>query len=517
MKYKVLYRKYRPDNFENVVGQDYIVTTLKNSILNGTVSHAYLFSGPRGTGKTSTAKIFAKAVNCLSPENGSPCGKCEFCTNFKDNPDIIEMDAASNRGVNEIRSIIDNVKLTPTNGKYKVYIIDEAHMLTDEAFNALLLTLEEPPNHVIFILATTNVENVPITILSRCQRFDFQKIKVDDIVKALKNISNQENIDIEDDALTEIAYLSEGGMRDALSLLDQLSKLNEKITLKLIEQEVKVVSQQTVINLIDSIEHNDINAFLTIFDNLRNSAVDYKNLVKRIIDIISKKALNLKKSFKSSNLNFEDYKKIIFELSNTLVKTNINVDNYTIMEMILLNYFNVINSENNPSKVEKSIESVKFKEVESNTLIDDNFINIRINNCFVNAKKNYLESAKTELENLISNYQIDGNIKTILLDSNVVAASQTNLIFTCNNNHNVDKANKLLEEIEKYYKNELKKDYKIVFLTTDRWIKEKEKYIENIKMNKTYSYIQEKDTKNNEEESIVKINDVFNQSKVEII
>ena len=222
MKYKVLYRKYRPNNFENIIGQHYIIKTLKNSIINNNISHAYIFSGPRGTGKTTTAKVFSKAINCSNPVDGSPCEKCEFCTNFHENPDIIEIDAASNNGVDEIRNLIDNIKLTPTNGKYKVYIIDEVHMLTTSAFNALLLTLEGPPAHSIFILATTNIESVPITILSRCQRFDFQKITIDDIVKRLSEICKLENIDIEDDALTEIAYLSEGRMRDALSLLDQL-------------------------------------------------------------------------------------------------------------------------------------------------------------------------------------------------------------------------------------------------------------------------------------------------------
>jgi len=227
MKYKVLYRKYRPTNFENIVGQDYIIKTLKNSIINDNISHAYIFSGPRGTGKTSTAKVFSKAINCINKNNGSPCEKCEFCTNFTENPDIIEIDAASNNGVDEIRNLIDNIKLTPTNGKYKVYIIDEVHMLTTSAFNALLLTLEEPPSHAIFILATTNIENVPITILSRCQRFDFQKISIDSLVDKLQEICKKENIEIEEDALYEIAYLSEGGLRDALSLLDQLSK-NDK-------------------------------------------------------------------------------------------------------------------------------------------------------------------------------------------------------------------------------------------------------------------------------------------------
>ena len=230
MNYKVLYRKYRPNNFDELVGQETVKTLLKDSIINNKISHAYIFSGPRGTGKTSTAKIFAKAINCQNNINGNPCCSCSFCENFKNSSDIYEIDAASNTGVDQIREIIDNVKLTPINSKYKIYIIDEVHMLSTSAFNALLLTLEEPPSHVIFILATTNIEAVPITILSRCQRLDFKKIDDEDIFNQLKNISKKENIDIEDEAIKEIALYSEGGLRDALSILDQISKLNRHIS-----------------------------------------------------------------------------------------------------------------------------------------------------------------------------------------------------------------------------------------------------------------------------------------------
>ena len=189
MNYKVLYRKYRPQTFDELIGQKTVVELLKDSIINNKISHAYIFSGPRGTGKTSTAKIFAKTINCLNIENGNPCLKCYNCLNFYNSNDIYEIDAASNTGVDQIREIIDNVKLTPINSKYKVYIIDEVHMLSVSAFNALLLTLEEPPSHAIFILATTNIEDVPITVLSRCQRLDFKKIKLAEITEQLKKIA----------------------------------------------------------------------------------------------------------------------------------------------------------------------------------------------------------------------------------------------------------------------------------------------------------------------------------------
>ena len=229
MAYTALYRKFRPLTFSEFVGQEHITRTLKNQIIAGRVGHAYLFNGGRGTGKTSAAKVLARAINCLNPKDGNPCNECEMCKSFGTNPDIIEIDAASNNGVDEIREIINNVRLAPANSKYKVYIVDEFHMLSTSAFNALLLTLEEPPSNVVFILATTDIQSVPITVLSRCQRFDFKPISVDDIVNRLNYVCNEEKIDITDAALKEIAYMSNGGMRDALSILDQISSRNTKI------------------------------------------------------------------------------------------------------------------------------------------------------------------------------------------------------------------------------------------------------------------------------------------------
>ena len=523
MKYKVLYRKYRPDNFDDIVGQEYIIKTLKNSIINGNISHAYIFSGPRGTGKTTTAKVFSKAINCLNPHNGSPCGECEFCKNFHDNPDIIEIDAASNNGVDEIRELIENVKLTPTNGKYKVYIIDEVHMLSTSAFNALLLTLEEPPAHSIFILATTNIENVPITILSRCQRYDFQKIKIDDIINRLKYICELEKIDVDEDALKEIAYLSEGGMRDALSLLDQLSKSSQKITLELIEKQIKTISQKNIDELLTSIEDNNVEKCLNLINEYRIRAVDYKTLIKKIIEVSSQKAKNIKISGIIKRLDFNDYKNFILKLADSLNKININVDSYTILEMIILDFFesssNLVNNqsikEESPKveikKGKEEVEDEKSEEIVDNNSIED-LINIRINNCFVDAQKKYLEEAKEEIANFIST-EVEGKVKSILIDSSVVAASSKNLIIVCNNIHNVETANKMVKEIEDGLNKEFNKMYKIIFISNERWLQEKEKYIENLKTKTVYKYIEEKEIP--EEETIV--NSVFDKSKIEII
>ena len=277
---QALYRKYRPQTFTEVCGQDHITKILCSQIESGTPSHAYLFTGSRGTGKTSSAKILSKAVNCEHPENGNPCGKCPNCVSITDglNIDVIEMDAASNSRVDDMRELIGNVMYPPSTCKYKVYIIDEVHMLSPSAFNALLKTIEEPPAHVIFILATTEVQAVPATILSRCQRFDFNRAPADVIADRLKYVCECENMQIEDDAAILIAKLSDGGFRDALSMLDVCGSKGEKITVEIVANAVGLTGRDSLFKLDEAIRNNDIASLLRLIADLYEHSCDMMRL-----------------------------------------------------------------------------------------------------------------------------------------------------------------------------------------------------------------------------------------------
>lgn len=333
--YRVLYRKWRPQTFLDVSGQPHITETLMNEVKDNRLAHAYLFTGSRGTGKTSCAKILSKAINCLHPVNGNPCNECEICKGIDNGSilDIVEIDAASNRGIDDIRALREESAFTPAQTKYRVYIIDEVHMLTIEAFNALLKTLEEPPAHIVFILATTEVQKLPSTILSRCQRFDFKRISVDAIVSRLKYVAKNENVTISDDAAMLIARIADGGMRDALSIFDRALSISENVDVKVVSDAAGIMSRDYLFQLSDAFKRKDTSKALAIIDELHNSSCDTERL-----------CVELTNHFRSLLII-----KSVDKPENILVCTNEELadfknlaDNFTVEE--ILNIMNILSS-----------------------------------------------------------------------------------------------------------------------------------------------------------------------------
>lgn len=543
MSYRVLYRKYRPDSFENLIGQNPIVDILKNSIIDNKIAHAYLFSGPRGTGKTSTARILAKAINCLNNKDGSACGECDNCLAFNGNPDIIEIDAASNNGVDEIRELINNVKIMPTSLKYKVYIIDEVHMLSQSAFNALLLTLEEPPAHVVFILATTNIESVPITILSRCQRFDFKKISEEDILKQMEDICKNEGILYDVEGLREIAILSDGGLRDALSVLDQVSKNATTITSDLVIKEVGSISNKNIADLVEAIDNFDYKTIDQILSNFQENNLNYKVVIKKLVMELARKAVDILNNGSSGNLKYDMCKKIILELNDLMNKININIEPYLLIKVLILGYVNV--SDNNSineinldlnkdkeknRKIEENIEKVENCNQENAQKKPENIqneenkeqsnlekiIDIRINNCFVDASKKYLGDIQEKWDSFINNLS-SALIRGLVSDTKVVTASSKYAIIMTTIKHKDKEINEKLDEVINLFNEFINDKYTLVFIDEEKWNLEKEKYINNLKNKHKYEYIEEI-IENASPKSDINdiIGDVFDIEKVEI-
>ena len=519
MAYLALYRKYRPKNFSDLVGQNEIVNIIKNEILSNKLSHAYLFSGPRGTGKTSTAKIIARMINCDKlGDDGIPCGKCESCLHFSENSDIIEIDAASNNGVDEIRELRDKVNLVPTYGKYKVYIIDEVHMLTTQAFNALLKTLEEPPSHVIFILATTEFFKIPETIVSRCQKFQFSKFSLDDIVNRLQYISQQENINVSNEVLSEIARLSDGGLRDAINMLDQLSSFSDSgVNLEDVYRLNGVVSYidfyrllfymndcdcKEIIDFFEEIDRNgkDFGRFIedfisfiseilvySVVGSFRSNIIEKNELIKKISDFFSEKTLynfilflnDLFFKMKSSSFikilvstEFIKFSRLTLGDSNKSFKNNLQ-DNATIPNTVAL-------------------EAKKLTERKQDNLISDKEKNIRINNAFSSASKNNKEKFLEEwndFKNYVVNNQKFLNIYSLLNDIEVLVVGDKNIIFLSSYDSILLRLFENISIIEQALNDFYNNEYKIIFLSVEQWNNEKKNYISNIKKGIKYNYI----------------------------
>lgn len=506
MDYKVLYRKYRPNCFDEVIGQEYTIQMLKNSFINNKLSHAFIFTGPRGTGKTSTAKLLAKLVNCESPIDGKPCNKCNSCLNINDNPDVIEIDAASNTGVDNIREIINNVKIAPSFSKYKVYIIDEVHMLSTSAFNALLLTLEEPPKNIIFILATTEIQNVPITILSRCQRFDFSRISPDVIYEQLKKVCKLEKIAIEDDALREIADISEGGMRDAYSILDQVSKSDKLITVNDINDNFGIISKNSINELVTDLFDGKVQSVIEKISEYSKSSTNYIVVVDKIISFLNEKTRNIKLGVENGNC--EQYKNLIFDL---LKLYNIkNIDNpYAVLEVILLNYCdngqnyfpgNNLIEKNANENVNENAKIINIENIEETPKIEEkqafnnnkkacDFVNIRINNTFVEANK----SCKQEMTDMYQQFlkKVDNIYKNMLEDSIIEVASDKYAIIVFEHEATANVANSNILNIEEQFNKIANKNVKFICISKDYWNTVAEEFKQNKKNKIKYEYIDE--------------------------
>ena len=461
MSYKALYRSYRPQTFGEVAGQEHIVTTLKNAIKENRISHAYLFAGPRGTGKTTVAKLLAKALNCTG-EN-PPCDQCPNCKAITvgEHPDVIEIDAASNNGVDEVRDLIDKVKYAPINGKYKVYIIDEVHMMSTGAFNALLKTLEEPPAHIVFVLATTEPHKILPTIISRCQRFDFKKVENHDIISRLEYVLKSENKKYELPALESVAKLAEGGMRDALSILEQCLAYNNELTVESVNMVYGLLSMDNKISFIKQLLSKDIKGVLTSLDNMLSGSIDIKRLTFDLVDvlkdiIIYKNTQDVSILFVLTQQDVDNLAPYIlveeaFEIIDILIEASSHysqsLDANTYFELAMLKICNRIKEENklaidNSNDNSKAIEQVNILPVKDTAkaipvveetdslpeeVIEDEIIEEELNKGVIEYDPEIEESIPEELkakadditETVVPEEVAEGTLETVISNSDV--------------------------------------------------------------------------------------------------
>ena len=559
--YQALYRKYRPKSFDDVVDQKYIIETLKNSILNDKISHAYMFFGPRGIGKTTVAKIFARAVNCTNNSNGNPCEKCDSCiaSAEKECVDIIEIDAASNNGVDEIREIKSKVNLVPNSLKYKVYIIDEVHMLTAGAFNALLKTLEEPPKHVIFILATTDPQKVSSTIISRCQCFSFKRISDDCNVNRLREISDLEKIEIDDETLKQISIYSDGGLRDSLSTLDKLSSYkNGKITVEDFYEINDMISKSDLEDFYKIIISADIKQMILKLDKFYSSGKNIVEIMNQFLIFLKDKIVDYYLS--GTNIDVYRTEKLLVKLNENMFELKKASKPYIYVEILLLDYMNSIGNSNKiisreiiskdeslgnsstsvnensiaevngepdnvdkvndePNSIDDSINvdesvneeknvSIGINAVESDLDYLHKLMSVRVHNVLALASK-VEKNADLAKINGLNDYVFDqkiGYIVSEILNGTLRASSENGMIISYEYQSVVDQNLNNLESIMEVYSKITTTDKKIVFITDEEWENEKKRYIEFTKSGNKYKI---------EEEPVVEVKTIVDTPEVQ--
>lgn len=531
--YKALYRKYRPTDFDTVVGQNPIVKTLKNSIINNSFTHAYMFYGPRGTGKTTVSKIFARNVNCLNNKDGNACGKCEACefSFSKECVDIIEIDAASNNGVDEIRELKNKISLVPSKLKYKVYIIDEVHMLSTGAFNALLKTLEEPPEHAIFILATTDPQKVPETVVSRCQCFSFKRIADDIIEEQLAYVVKKEKISVDKEVLKNIANLSDGGLRDALGMLDKLASYNsQKITMQDFIEINDVVAESEIEDFVNCIFENDIPGILEKIDYFDREGKNLNQIITQILHFCRNSIVNYYLNENESKWSIDNLQEFTNLLNEKIIDIRKSSNPRIFIEMFILKFINdylsinnnkkttnVVKTEGNAVEItknsgnieekdnEKSEEKEEKKSIKSKkNIVDDkqrNIINIqeimnaRINNVLAKADKKLKDEEEKKFEKL-NNYTFDQKIGYLvcnLLDSKVEVVSDEIVLLSFEYESSVNENLSTLDKLTDIYNKITGSKKKLIFVSLADWKKIKEQYIINFKNNYEYNIVEEPD------------------------
>ncbi len=549
MAYQALYRKYRPNSFDDFIDQESIKTILANSIKNNKISHAYLFSGPRGIGKTSMAKIFAKAINCDNfGKKDDVCNKCSNCEAANNNSvDIIEIDAASNNGVDQIRDLKNKISIVPSELKYKVYIIDEVHMLTNSAFNALLKTLEEPPSYVVFILATTEFYEVPETIVSRCQCFSFNRISIESMINRLKYIAKEEKISITDDAVMEIAHYANGGLRDAIGMLDKLrSFTNDKITIDVFKNINGMISQEEIVKFYNNIFDNNIVEVLDMIDKISKQGYDFKNFIERVMILVRDNIVNYYTNNKKIIGTIDQNIELVSVLNDILNRVKDAINPMIIVQVYILKYIDnninvkelemkknisrgIILESNNISreikennKTEEKIIKSKVKSTKKidnvSLVVNEENKNIRVNNAMATADKSFKKDV-TKIWNDLTSYfmdEKDGKIAQLLSDTEPMVVGTKYMILTVDSEGIMNNIYSSLIDVEKFI-SKIYHPISIVLLTNSEFEKVKDKYIEDRNNNIIYQEQEEYGKLINEQSDLVnQAIDLFGKDLVDL-